>query len=371
MHKFDEKSEAKNEDLALMKIAGCKGLGPVKGFQLIQRFGSPTKVLSLKRQGFESIRGLQPVVYDHLHCSGLQRKVEKEYLYLKTKGIEMISRWDPNYPKLLKLCGDAPLILFVKGQLVWKEMEALSIVGTRTMTHSGRALVRRLLSELSSFNVCTVSGLALGVDREVHYESIRSKVPTIAVLGHGFKHLYPKRNVALAREILQNGCLITEFWSDQGPIAGNFVKRNRIIAGMSQATVVVESAEKGGALITAGMAHSYNREVYAFPGRPTDVYSQGCNSLIQNQVARMLVKPKDLFDDLAWKPVASKKSFVMPELSTEAEALFRTLSIEKAQSTDELAGALNWPVQKVLIFMTELEMEDLVGRDVFGNYFKK
>lgn len=276
-------------------------LGTKRQHDVLKRFGSAQAFFkTAARQGQLAIG-----TADSLTLA--QRRAEKEWALATRNGwhICIISR--PDYPPLLGDCPDAPLLLFVRSQQppaapdhVFKR-PALGVVGTRKASHYGRTQTDRLLSELRDDPICTVSGLALGIDTQAHRSSLQYGLPTIAVVGHGLEQVYPAANEGLANDIVAaGGAIVTEMPSGTPIIGGLFPRRNRIIAGLSQAVVVAEASVKGGALITARIAHSYNRCLFAFPGKNDMHFSKGCNYLIKSQMAQLLETADDLRTEVAW-----------------------------------------------------------------------
>ncbi|WP_370526653.1 DNA-processing protein DprA [Pedobacter sp. HDW13] len=222
---------------------------------------------------------------------------------------------EANYPKRLKNCFDAPILLYFKGNANLNQQRIISIVGTRNATDYGRNLCRQLCEVLAPYNVLVVSGLAYGIDVAVHKECIANQTTTVGVLGHGLDRLYPQVHKAVSQKMVLNGGLLSEFPILTNPDRQNFPQRNRIIAGIADVTVVIEASIKGGALITAEIANSYNKDVYAFPGRTNDVYSEGCNFLIKTNRAGLINHPKDLMYYLGWgNEVPEKKTHVQATL---------------------------------------------------------
>ena len=206
---------------------------------------------------------------------------------------------DKNYPSNLKLCMDAPVNLFYKGSVNWNNQRFVSIVGTRKCTQFGKEFTENIVSELSKYNVVIVSGLAFGIDIASHKAALNN-TKTVSVLAHGLDRVYPSPHAKYAKEIIENGALLTDYISETKPERQNFPSRNRIVAGLSEATIVVESSKKGGSLITADIANSYNRDVFAVPGKPTNKQSEGCNHLIKSHQAILLDIVTDIVKNLNW-----------------------------------------------------------------------
>jgi len=248
-------------------ISLIPGVGTVTAKKLIAYAGSIEAVFNEPASKLEKIPGVGSFLAKKVTTPGIIEKAEKEFEYIQKKNIKALYYLDEDYPERLKHCPDAPIILFLQGNLNLNQEKVISIVGTRNATERGKDICNKLVSDLAErkHNVVIVSGLAYGIDICSHKAALKNNLPTAAVLGHGLKTLYPASHKSVANEILKEGALISDFMSYEWAEKNNFVKRNRIIAGLADATIVVESAPKGGALITADLANSYNRDVFAFP----------------------------------------------------------------------------------------------------------
>jgi len=264
------------------------------------------------------------------------------------------------------------LVYFQKGKINFKDKHIISIVGTRNMTNYGKSFLEKLFDEIKQYNPVIISGLAYGVDVYAHQLAIENNLQTVAVLAHGLNQIYPAKHHKEATKMLENGGLITEFWSTSNPDRENFIKRNRIVAGLSQATIVVESAVRGGSLITADIANSYNRDVFALPGRVTDLFSAGCNNLIKTNKASMLTGAKDLVYLLNWdineKPKAIQKQLFI-ELDETEEKIYNYLLNEGKQSLDMIALHCNFPIFKISSILLNLELKGVV-KPLHGKLFE-
>src|SRR5690606_4799607 len=219
-----------------------------------------------------------------------------------------------NYPEKLKHCSDAPILLFSTGNFDLNHRKVLSVVGTRQITSYGTAFCKKLIKDLTEINPIIVIGFALGTDITAHLSAIENGLQTVGVLAHGFDRIYPPSHKKYVRQMEENGGFLTEFWSGSIPDKENFVKRNRIVAGISDATIVIESASKGGSLITANLANDYSREVFSVPGKTTDKYSQGCNNLIKTQRANLLTSVDDILYMLNWDLKPKKEKVIQKQL---------------------------------------------------------
>lgn len=346
--------------------------------QLLQLYcaaGSPTNLL----QGHFStaVSTEQRLLLQHLIATQLPAAMERakaEADYCRQWGISVLAPCDADYPALLRECADAPLVLYYQGNSPLNVPHILSVVGTRRITATGIDICRHLCEELASLvpDTLVVSGLAYGVDIEVHRGALRHSLPTVGVLAHGLGQIYPAAHRHTAKEMTQQGGLLTEYLHTAAPRREHFVRRNRIVAGMAAATVVVESAERGGALITAQLAQDYNRSLFAYPGRPFDIYSIGCNRLIQQQKAFLVTSAADIVEQLGWHSPARSSLPVQrelfPVLTDEEQRLVTHLSGADSRTADALALATRLPIQQVLSLLFELELRGIVRPLVGGKY---
>lgn len=279
-------------------------------------------------------------------------------------GIQPIFITDESYPRRLKSCIDAPPMLYFRGKADLNSSRIVSIVGSRNATEYGREICRNLIAALKVFDPIVVSGLAYGIDAAAHKESLRNGVPTVGVMAHGLDRIYPSPHRSIAQRMLEEGGLLTEFPSETKPDRENFPKRNRIIAGISDITIVVEANIKGGALITAELANSYNRDVFAYPGRITDEYSSGCNYLIKTHRAHLINRVEDLEYIVGW--VQTRASEVKQQLSlllnlSEEEKLIADLLSQRGNiPIDELGYLTGFQQSKLAVTILGMEMKGLI-----------
>lgn len=279
-YEFNAMSQELVFQLALSLI---KGVGPVTAKKLIAYCGGSEAVFKEKISNLKKIPTIGGVLANEIQNPSVLKRAEEEINYIEKHKISVLSFWDSHYPSQLKQCVDAPILLFSKGNINWDNRRLISVVGTRKASAYGLSMCKELIKELSPFSPIIVSGLAYGIDSCAHKEALKNNLQTIGVLAHGLDNIYPKTNLNLARDITNKGGLLTEFLSYSKLVRENFVRRNRIVAGLAEATIVIESKVKGGAMITARMANSYNREVFAVPARLNDRYSGGCLELIKKQ----------------------------------------------------------------------------------------
>lgn len=356
---------AMNEEELLYALAlqKAKNVGDTLAKKLIQHCGSPKSVWNSKIASLAKIYGIGNARLNNFQDSNLLKKAENELRYLRDNKIEIWYFTDENYPERLKHCIDGPLLLFKRGKSNLNNQKMISVVGTRNMTSYGREFVEQLMSDLKPFNPIIVSGFAYGVDICAHREALKNGMETIAVLAHGYEEMYPKIHSKYIPEVIENGAFLTDAWHDDELIRESFLKRNRIVAGISEATIVIESAESGGSLVTADIANSYNRDVLAVPGRSIDPFSKGCNDLIKMNKASLFSETKDLIEMLNWEelnsvPVVQKQLFV--ELENEEQLIYDYLLKQGKQLLDIIALECKFPIHKTSTLLFNMEMKGVV-----------
>ncbi len=352
------------------------GVGDILARQLLQTCGDAEAVFTEKQQVLEKIPGFGSATAAAIKRPEVLLQAEKELVFIEKNQITCYFLTDENYPKRLKECTDAPVLLYFKGSADLNASRIISVVGTRHATEYGRAMTEELVQSLSYAipDLLIVSGLAYGIDICAHRSALKVNLPTIGVLAHGLDRIYPSSHRSVAVEMLDHGGLLSEFHSGTEPDKPNFVRRNRIVAGMADATIVIESAEKGGSLITADLAFSYGRDVYAFPGRVNDIHSKGCNALIRQNKAGLITSASDLISALCWdiKETASPLP-VQTELffgEDERTAMVMSQLREKGEMhIDRLAVELHLPVRELSSLLFEMEMNGLI-RALPGNIYR-
>ena len=352
-----------DEQLYLIALTELKGVGDILAHQLLQYFGSAEEVFKANRVLLEKTPGIGAYTaekIDNARSEALKR-AEKELAFIEKNKITIFSITSDNYPKRLKECQDAPVVFYYKGTADLNASKIISIVGTRRMTEYGRKQIELFVKELARMfpELIIVSGLAYGVDVCAHRNALRNSLLTIGVLAHGFDRIYPAAHRNLAAELLTKGGILTDFMSGTNPDRENFLQRNRLIAGLADATIVVESALKGGALVTADIAFSYGRDVFAFPGRATDEFSSGCNRLIQLNKAGLISSANDLVMSLCWD--SEMKSTTQPSLFSFSEKpdhpIIRLLQEKGEFHVNQLAIEMDIPIHRLTPMLFELEME--------------
>lgn len=359
----------------MLALSMIQAVGAVTARKLIAYCGSAERVFHESRDRLRKIPGIGEILASRTSDKSLVFKAEKEIEFCLKHQIGILPHTSSDYPARLKHCADAPLVLFFKGQNVFNSPKILAMVGTRRASDYGTEMVNGIIRDLSEGHpdAVIVSGLAYGIDYHSHTAALKHGLKTIGVLGHGLHTIYPVQHKNLALKMLDCGGLCSDFTHDMQPEPNNFIKRNRIIAGISDATLVVESGLKGGALITADIAASYNRDVLAIPGRAGDEYSAGCNQLIKTNKAALIERSRDIEYLLGWdrdeKGPAGRQKLLFAELSKEEEQLVEELKKQERISLDELSYRLGWPVSKLSAIGLNLEFEGII-RILPGNFYK-
>ncbi|MGV6845839.1 MAG: DNA-processing protein DprA [Lutibacter sp.] len=364
----------KDELFHILALQTAKGIGSINAKKLISTCGSAKNIFQERKSTLAKINGIGTYLLDQLFDKNNFIKAEEELNYLLNNKIKIDYFLDENYPKNLKQCIDGPILFFSKGNLNLNKSKSLSIVGTRKITSYGKSFCKSLIKELTPFNPLIVSGFAYGVDICAHREAIKNKLQTVGVLAHGFDTMYPKVHQKYTAEVEHFGGFISEFWHSDLPVRENFLKRNRIIAGLTDATIVIESAGKGGALVTADIANSYNREVFAVPGRVHDKQSEGCNRLIKQNKAAILTQAEDIVKNLNWdvqsfKSEKIKQQSLFVELNNQETLIFNYLKENGKELLDIIAINCQLPIYKTTAILFDLEMKGVVN-PLPGKFFE-
>lgn len=350
------------EKIALSKI---KGIGPKTSKILLSHFGSVSAIFESSKKQLLQLPGINSSIADYINSKTYIKEAEEELLFIQQHKIEMLWIEDDKYPQRLKNCDDSPILLYYKGTEVLNSQRVISIVGSRKATAYGIKICEDFIRDLQELDVQIVSGLAYGIDIHAHRNAIKNAIPTIAVLGHGLDTIYPSTHRETAAKMISHGGLLTEFPSKTPPDKKHFPMRNRIIAGLSDVTIVIEAAEKGGALITAEIANSYNRDVCAFPGAINQKYSAGCNYLIKTNRAHLIRNVDDLCYLMNWERTTSNKtpkqlSLNIEVLTEEEHKLYQFLEEKNQALVDEITTNFNWPQSKLAIILLEMELKGLI-----------
>ena len=341
------------------------GIGSVLARNLLSYCGDAEAVFQLKSKQIAQISGIGPktvlLVKDY---SSALRRAEQELNFIDKYKIKTYFLTEPDYPKRLRNCPDAPVILYFKGNADLNAHRVLSIVGTRNATDYGKEICKTLIEDLKVHQPLIISGLAYGIDSLAHKESLKCELPTVGVLAHGLDRIYTAQHRNMAEKMLQCGGLITEFMSGTIPDRENFPKRNRIIAGLSDLTIVVEANIKGGALITAELANSYNRDVFAYPGRVNDEFSQGCNFLIRTNRANLMTKVSDLEYIMGWirgSEVIQQTQLRLPiDLTADEQIIIDALKVKGSLGIDDLAILTGFQQSKLVVTVLGMEMQGII-----------
>ena len=352
-------SDEKRFQIAVSLIPG---VGDVIGKKLIAYCGSAKAVFDEGVKALNKIPGIGSKLSKIIKESDTLYRADQELEFMEKQGVKMVFYADKDYPFRLKQCDDGPLILYYKGENNFNSDKIISIVGTRTASAEGKLFCDKIVRQLAKFNTIIVSGLAYGIDICAHKAALKNGLPTWAVLAHGHDRIYPQTHEKVANEILCKGALVSDYISKTEPERQNFPSRNRIIAGLSDATIVIESAKKGGSLITANIANSYNREVFAMPGKPKDEKSAGCNALIKTQRAILLEGVDDIIRELNWDIPNKQKDVyqqVLIELSDEEKQIMN-LFPERGLHIDSIVSLIDWPSSKVAQMLLQLEFKGVI-----------
>lgn len=365
-----------DEQIYTLALTRIPGLGLMGAYNLVRTLGSASAIFQYRKELKELLPEVSDKLIKALDCPEAFHRAEEELKYAEKNQIQCITLNDATYPSRLKECEDAPLALFYRGNAPLNALKVISMVGTRHATAYGEDLCQSFIRELKELrpDVLIVSGLAYGIDICAHRAALQHGFATIGVLAHGLDRIYPTAHRKTAIDMMNHGGLLTEFMSGTNPDRQNFVKRNRIVAGMSDATIVVESAIKGGALITAELAESYHRDCFAFPGRTTDIYSAGCNELIRNNRASLLSSAEDFVNAMGWNLTNNKTKDVIqrelfPELSEEEKKIVQVLHRNPdGIQINTLVVETNIPINRISAILFELEMKGVVRALAGGVY---
>ncbi|TXD54206.1 MULTISPECIES: DNA-processing protein DprA [unclassified Polaribacter] len=349
--------------LAILRLQKSKAIGDILAKKLIVHVGDVEQIFKEKSATLQKINGIGNHVLKHLFDEKNLESAEQELNYIKKNNIKYTYFLEDKYPINLQNCIDSPILIFKDGNINLNNDKIISIVGTRNMSSYGRDFCTKIIEDLAQYNPLIVSGFAYGVDICAHKVAVQNKLQTIAVLAHGFEQIYPKVHKKYINQVNENGGFLTEFWSEEQPLRENFLKRNRIVAGISKATIIIESAEKGGSLVTADIANSYDRDVFAVPGRTTDIYSKGCNSLIKYNRATLLTAAEDVVKMLNWdvnerpKKIIQKQLFL--ELNEKEQKIYDFLNEKGPQLLDIISLECNIPIYQLSSILLQMEMKGI------------
>ncbi len=352
-----------------MAFAGMRGMGVELAQRLLDVVASEEEFFALSDSDLKSITGSRSKVWEHAHRDEMLRKAERELEFVESKNIKVLYFTDTDFPQRLLNASDAPILLYTIGDCDLNAKHVISIVGTRRSTHYGAAFCDKLVDGLSQMlenDVVIVSGLAYGTDINAHRAAIKYHVPTVGVQACGLNKIYPSEHRDDAAHIVQQGGAVVSDYTSQDAIhRGNFLARNRIIAALSDCTVVVESADKGGALVTANIAASYSRDVFALPGRVSDEFSKGCNRLIMNNQAAAITCAEDLLKAMRWEskmvPEKVQELELFPQLTAEQQKVVDVLRKQGDLHINDLAGLMALPIYRLMATLVELDTKGVIA----------
>jgi DNA processing protein len=341
------------------------GIGDISARKLVSHFGNVEDVFRESYRNLTRIPGIGPGLARYISDRSYLEIAEKEAEYVTKNNIKTFFYLDSDYPFRLRQCEDSPVVFFFKGNCDLDASKILSVVGTRSATPRGKEICDKIIGGLAAAHpgLIIVSGLAYGIDISAHRAAMSHNLPTIGVLANGLKTIYPSVHRATAKTILENGGLLTDFLSDALPERNNFIKRNRIIAGLADSILVVESGLKGGALITADIAASYNRDVFAVPGRHDDQWSSGCNALIKTNKAALVESADDIEYFLSWKSEKSKEPVqktLFSELDDTEKMIYELISRQGEADIDSICRSLDLAVYKLSALLLQMEFKGLI-----------
>ncbi len=364
-------SEELQYQIALTQL---KGVGSVLAKNLIAYCGNAKNVFTSNKQQLEKIPGIGTIIAKNI---GQQKDAlliaEKEIDFITKHNIKPLYFTDKNYPQRLKNCHDNPILLYYKGSCDLNTKKIVAVVGTRTPSDYGTTQTEKLIKELIDLNCIVVSGLAYGIDVLAHKLCLDNNIDTLGVLAHGLDRIYPAQHANIAQKMVLQGGLLTEFISKTNPDKENFPKRNRIVAGMCDALVILESKKEGGSLITATIANSYNRDVFAYPGKSGDVLSEGCNALIKTNKAHLIESAADLFYIMNWTDEKIKTTStqlpLLLNLTDDEELIVKCLTTKTTKHTDDICAETNFSTGKVSSLLLQLEFSNVV-KSLPGKLYK-
>lgn len=340
------------------------GIGDISGKKFVEYCGSARAIFDETRKSLEKITGMREASIEAI-CKPKEylKRADEEIAFMEKNDIRPLFFQDSDYPRRLLHCDDSPLMLYYKGKANLNAQRVVAIVGTRNITEYGKENCNQLVEDLKADNVLIVSGLAYGVDTCAHKASVKHGIPTVGVMGSGMQQIYPAPNKKLASDMVeQGGGVLTECMSGTQPERENFPRRNRIIAGMADAVAVIESALKGGSLITADIANSYNRDVFAYPGRVMDLYSQGCNYLIRTNRAHLMESVLNLRYVMRWdtEKKVEKQTAFFREYTDEEKKIMDCFGDNAVIALDDIIVKTELSTTKIAALLLGLEFDGIL-----------
>lgn len=354
-------------------LASVQSIGSIQARLLIEKYGSAEAIFRSRSSTLEKTEGIGPMRAKAIRSFSEFGKIEKELQYLERNRIRALFYTHSDYPQRLRQCYDPPILLYYRGNADLNSSKMIGIIGTRHFTPYGKAITEKFINELQPHNPLIVSGLAYGIDAIAHQNALNCGMPTLGVLAHGLDTVYPNSHRALAAKMVENGGVLTEFKAGVKPDKFNFPSRNRIVAGMCDAIVVMETGEKGGSIITAELADSYHRDVYAFPGRTTDERSAGCNRLIQQHKAVLIQSAQDFLSAVGWESAVTDppkhQRTLFPPLNPEEEKIVKIMAGRDYIHIDEICLSSGLNSAQTATALLQLELSGLV-RSLPGKAFR-
>lgn len=353
-----------NDLLYQIALTLVPNIGDVHAKALVEIYGDAESIFKAKKKDLEAIEGMGTVRAKSIKDFSDFSSSEDEIKFIEKYKITPLFITDEKYPRRLLNCYDSPALLYYRGNADLNNSRIISIVGTRNHSDYGKQICEKFIEDLKAESILVASGLAFGIDTIAHKASLKNSLQTVAVLAHGLDRIYPVQNKTLAKQLTEQGGLLTEFISNSNPDKQNFPKRNRIVAGMCDAVVVIESSKKGGSLITAELGNSYNKDVFAVPGRVNDLKSEGCNYLIQNNKAALINSADDFLEMMSWKsnPKTSvkKQRELFIELSPDEKIVVEILQQQDGIQIDQLYFKSGLSSSAVATALLMLEMQNVV-----------
>ena len=353
--------------VALTKIPG---IGPIHTRKLVEHFQDPELIINASTDSLMEVEGIGKKLAEAITQKKYLKNVEKELKWCASNEVRPLYFMDDDYPEKLRFLTDSPILLYLKGKCNLQHKRNVAIIGTRRASPTGKINCEKLIEGLKKYDVQIISGMAYGIDICAHRNSLEQNIPTLGVLAHGLNQIYPPSHRNIAVEMLDKGGLLTEFSIADGPEKEHFPMRNRIVAGLCDALIVVESGIKGGSIITTEYANTYNRDVFAIPGRLNDKYSQGCNRLIKINKASLLESAEDLAYIMGWqrKSIAEKQQEFFVELNEKEQEVVETLNINGECSFDKLAFEVQSQNSQLATLLLNLEFKGII-KSIPGNRF--
>jgi DNA processing protein len=354
-----------NDLLYQIALTLVPNIGDIHAKALVNIFGNAESIFKAKKKDLENLEGIGLVRASSIKAFTDFSSSEAEMKFISQYKITPLFITHPSYPQRLLNCYDSPTLLYYRGNIDLNQSKIIAIVGTRNNTDYGKSVCEKLVEDCQRENILIISGLAFGIDTIAHKAAIKSNLSTVGVLAHGLDRIYPAQNKTLAKQMVEQGGLLTEFMSNTIPDKQNFPKRNRIVAGISDAIIVIETGKSGGSLITAELGNGYNKDVFAIPGRVTDSKSEGCNYLIKNNKASLINTADDLIEMMNWKPIAkqerTKQRQLFIELTSDEKIIVDILQQQTQANIDELYFKSGLSSSAVAAALLMLEMQNVVA----------